>query len=112
MDLAKLEAKAMAPAESVGRPAGTIQSVIRLFDSDAQSKNIKLLFDDHSADMEYRFAAEVLERIVFNLLSNALKFTAENGEIIAGLVSKKEGIVLNIEDNGIGIPPKQTAAYF
>ncbi len=104
MDLAKLEAKAMAPAESVGRPAGIIQSVIKSFDNDAQNKNIKLVFDDGSANVEYRFAAEVLERIVFNLVSNSLKFTAESGEITARLVSKKEGIQLNVEDNGIGIP--------
>ncbi|MEQ9286008.1 MAG: two-component regulator propeller domain-containing protein [Cyclobacteriaceae bacterium] len=50
------------------------------------------------------FDAEVMERVVFNLLSNAFKFTPEHGKITIELLESKDQISITVRDNGPGIP--------
>jgi signal transduction histidine kinase len=47
---------------------------------------------------------ERFDRVLDNLLTNAVKFTPENGQINMEVLAKKGHIQLNISDNGIGIP--------
>lgn len=47
--------------------------------------------------------AEKMERICYNLLSNAFKYTPDNGTITLGLESKKDEIIFYVQDSGIGI---------
>ncbi|GHA63194.1 hypothetical protein GCM10007389_14550 [Pontibacter akesuensis] len=54
---------------------------------------------------------EMWEGIVFNLLSNALKFTFE-GEINVSLEQKHEQVVLTVADTGAGIPPEEIQKIF
>ncbi|WPP53529.1 ATP-binding protein [Catalinimonas niigatensis] len=51
------------------------------------------------------------ERIIFNLLSNALKFTFE-GEITVRLSSTEHAVMLNVEDTGTGIPAEELPHLF
>ena len=63
------------------------------FQAAARKKHIRFSFD-HMPDTNYRTQADVekLERIYFNLLSNAFKFTPENGKVTARLFAlEKEG---------------------
>lgn len=112
LDLAKLESKAMRPPESVGKPADTLRSVLESFEHEAGNKNIRLLFEDRSQAGAYYFSPEVLTRILSNLISNALKFTPENGEIKVELSSHSTGIEMTVADNGIGIPGDRLPKIF
>jgi signal transduction histidine kinase/ligand-binding sensor domain-containing protein/DNA-binding response OmpR family regulator len=67
------------------------------------------------------FDREKLEGIIFNILSNAFKFTADGGEITVRIAAKKavipggtlcECVELVIEDNGIGILPEELPKVF
>lgn len=63
------------------------------FQAAARKKHIRFAFD-HMPDTNYRTQADVekLERIYFNLLSNAFKFTPENGKVTVRLFAlEKEG---------------------
>ncbi|WP_392387721.1 hybrid sensor histidine kinase/response regulator transcription factor [Bacteroides salyersiae] len=63
------------------------------FQAAARKKHIRFSFD-HMPDTNYRIQADVekLERIYFNLLSNAFKFTPENGKVTVRLFAlEKEG---------------------
>lgn len=63
------------------------------FQAAARKKHIRFSFD-HMPDTNYRTQADVekLERIYFNLLSNAFKFTPENGKVTVRLFAlEKEG---------------------
>jgi len=44
-------------------------------------------------------------QVLNNLVSNAVKFTAENGHITIGVVQQTNTVLVSVEDNGIGIPP-------
>lgn len=47
---------------------------------------------------------EMLRNVLINLLSNAIKYSPPETEITFGTEQKKSGIVLNIQDQGVGIP--------
>lgn len=53
-----------------------------------------------------------IERILFNLVSNALKYTLEEGNIIVSLVRKDDDILLQVSDNGVGIPEQEVNDIF
>ena len=48
--------------------------------------------------------ADKLERAVYNIISNALKFTPKGGTITANLVRKANKLLLSVQDSGSGIP--------
>jgi len=53
-----------------------------------------------------------IKQIITNLLSNALKFTPENGKITASLQYAPPNVLISITDNGIGIPKENQKSIF
>jgi PAS domain S-box-containing protein len=78
----------------------------------ADSKGINLIFDTDCEEKVMAFDPDKLERIVLNLLSNALKFTNTNGEILVSIADKNEYILLTVKDTGIGIPEDKYQLIF
>jgi DNA-binding response OmpR family regulator/two-component sensor histidine kinase len=81
----------------------------------------KELADAKHIDFELNFAeesiiciadAQKLESILFNLLSNALKFTPDYGQIFLELSQSKEDISIRVKDTGIGISEKDLPSIF
>ncbi|MBU2912589.1 hybrid sensor histidine kinase/response regulator transcription factor [Reichenbachiella agariperforans] len=69
----------------------------------ANQKNITFNVNyDHV--IETWFDHEILERVIFNLLSNAFKYTPAGGKIDVHLVLNGEYVDIIVEDNGEGIP--------
>ncbi len=70
----------------------------------AENKGIRLVFD---TDAEERYMAcdpYIIERVMLNLLSNALKFTDKGGSIFVGISNKMDRVIIKVTDTGIGIP--------
>jgi adenylate cyclase len=67
------------------------------------SKNKKIFIN---AEIDF------LEKIVFNLLSNALKFTPEKGSIEVKVVEKKNKVKIEVIDSGVGISPEEQKKLF
>lgn len=71
---------------------------------------------DNHADYTVTADAEKLERIVYNLLSNAFKFTPENGSInvILATFSKEDKTILRLQvtDTGVGMPAEHVQHIF
>ncbi len=80
-----------------------IQEVINLLDGDALHKNISLQpIIDHSLTV---LADEnMVKTILRNLISNAIKFTPNNGSIFIKTTSMQNEVEVTIEDTGVGIP--------
>lgn len=53
-----------------------------------------------------------MRQAVQNLISNAIKYSKENGNIVVGCEHKPDEIVFSVKDNGIGIPKKQQGQIF
>ena len=55
---------------------------------------------------------EYLERLVWNLVSNALKYTPPGGTVTVALERRGRLVVLSVGDTGCGIPPEQVESLF
>ena len=53
-----------------------------------------------------------LKQILFNLISNALKFTPEQGQVRIAFTHRDDTVFITVADNGIGIPPDEQVAIF
>jgi len=110
LDLRKMEVSELKLNISGGDIAVFIRSTADSFTDLAQERNIS--FHYHS-EMEHLFALfdkDKLERILFNLLSNAFKFTPKGGTIgveLAALEKEEQSVLLELKvrDTGIGIAP-------
>ena len=80
-----------------------IRQVIQQFDFLAQSQNISLKFKSNSTDVFTWFDPFLMEQILYNLISNAFKYTPTGGEINLLMVDSAENVILSISDTGIGI---------
>ena len=82
--------------------AESMKQWIMLFSASAQKKHITISMDAPDTIM-LRADQDKIERICYNLLSNALKYTSEGGEI--SLMAKEEGgrVMISVADNGCGI---------
>lgn len=103
LDLSKLEAKAFTLHEQKGVPADVVGSIVHSFASEAAKKNIQLSFSDQTNHLQCRFYADALERVLYNLISNAIKFTEQGGKIDVSLSSNGDQLQLIVKDNGPGI---------
>ena len=54
----------------------------------------------------------LLERVLVNILDNAIKYTTEGGRIAVQAFKKDSDLILRISDNGVGIPPEARNAVF
>ena len=84
---------------------------IKLFSVSAQKKHIAISMDAPDTIM-LRADQDKIERICYNLLSNALKYTSEGGEI--SLMAKEEGgrVMISVADNGCGISSDELPYIF
>lgn len=78
----------------------------------AKSKNITLQFDTTEEEMYSDFDEDKIERIVLNLLSNALRFTPRGGFIMVNMTRENECINISIKDTGIGIEKEKIDLIF
>lgn len=72
----------------------------------AKSKGINLIFDTNNEEVFMEFDEEFMQRIVINLVSNALKFTKPGGYVETSIVSSEDDIRIYFRDNGVGMEEK------
>lgn len=91
--------------------AESMKQWIMLFSVSAQKKHIAISMDAPDTIM-LRADQDKIERICYNLLSNALKYTSEGGEI--SLTAKEENgrVMISVADNGCGISSDELPYIF
>jgi signal transduction histidine kinase len=67
------------------------------------SKNISIVFDTNTEEKIIACDSEMMERIVLNLISNAIKFSNEGDEIFVQVKNRNEFVEISVKDTGIGI---------
>jgi len=99
---------------SLRRVACDLRSVVaNAVDSieDARARPITIETDDSTSYMLLADAPR-LERVVANLLTNALKYSAEGAPVVARLARQGSDVVLEVIDRGIGIAPESIQHLF
>ena len=77
--------------------------VYQCFVQQATSRHITYQFTSSHESIEIQGDYEKIEIALFNLLSNAFKFTPEQGSILFNVTETKEGVTIDISDTGCGI---------
>ena len=84
---------------------------IKLFSASAQKKHITISMDAPDTIM-LRADQDKIERICYNLLSNALKYTSEGGEITLTAKEENGRVMISVADNGCGISSDELPYIF
>jgi len=88
-----------------------VENNFKLLDNTAKSKDIKLI--NQTSDNIKIYADEnMLNAVIRNLLSNALKFTGKGGKVNISASRKKSYVEVIIADNGIGISKEDISKLF
>ncbi|MGN0213935.1 MAG: ATP-binding protein [Muribaculaceae bacterium] len=81
----------------------------RLYGAD---RNIAVEYTSEPESIAMDFVPEYIERIVMNLLSNAMKFSHSNGVVGIHTSVKDNNLTLTVHDNGVGIPADEIKHIF
>jgi signal transduction histidine kinase len=112
LDLATIEAGMMALDLDTVDLHGMLVSVLSLVRERARRKSLKLEFDC-PADIGWIVADEKrLKQVVFNLLSNAITFTPDQGAVHLEARRAETEIVISVTDTGVGIPQAEQERVF
>ena len=103
VDLSKIEAGFFKLNLSNNNIVEVVEEIVTSVTTLTDSKGLNIIFD---TDIEEKIIAcdtEKIERIVLNLISNAIKFSVGGDEIFVNVKDKNEFIEISVKDNGIGI---------
>lgn len=90
-----------------------LERVVNLFSSAAAIRRVSLNFVSSIEDQLMIHVDPLqLEKIIYNLLSNAFKFTQSGGNIIISLHQEDENAIIRVEDNGAGISEDKVSHIF
>jgi signal transduction histidine kinase/ligand-binding sensor domain-containing protein/DNA-binding response OmpR family regulator len=114
LDFRKMEVHELKLNTRTGNLVKYIEETAYSFTDIAERRNIEFLFDTEVSQLNTNFDADKIERILFNLLSNAFKFTPEHGLVSVMLAIKGDDEFLEIKvmDTGIGIPHEKLDKIF
>ena len=113
LDLAKLESGKMQLNPQQDDIVLFVKNLFYAFESLAKQKNISLYFFSKPGQIQMVYDREKMEKIMVNLISNAIKFTDEGGEITLKIrTDQTDFIKVSLEDNGIGIAENQLPFIF
>lgn len=77
-----------------------------------EKKGITITFDTDTEEIFMLCDPDIIERIMLNLLSNALKFTDSPGHIMVGLSNRDDKIFISVKDTGVGVPEGKEKLIF
>lgn len=117
LDLARMESGALALKAEQIDITREIRLIWQNYISDADRRKIEMGFESVPGNISGWFDKEIINKIMQNLISNALKFTPENGKVQISLAEEpgpddKPCIKIEVTDTGKGIPEEELSRIF
>ncbi|WP_026309696.1 two-component regulator propeller domain-containing protein [Niabella aurantiaca] len=112
MDFRKAETAEMALHIGHHDLIGFLTTIYESFEDLSLKKNIQLQFVHDRPEMLLYFDKAQMEKVLFNLLNNAFKFTPQAGRIEIYAQDTPEQVLIHISDNGKGIAPEYLHKIF
>lgn len=111
-EYAKLEARQMELKKEPFQMTDLVQDAFAKYQVLAEEKELTVQVE-HEENLPIVFAdVSLVERVVQNLMDNALKFTPKGGTITISLEELKNGVQIKVADTGPGIPAEEQAFIF
>ena len=105
MDFRKIEFNKMQLHVSCNDMIKFTREIFTSYEVLAKNKNISFQFFTNEESLLVWFDMTMIDKVIFNILSNAFKFTKENGFIYVTIKKTDDNCIIKIEDNGIGMSP-------
>lgn len=112
LDFRKIENKKMKVLLEKTDILDLLQRVMDNFRLIAEEKHIDYRLETNQESIYCWIDRDKFEKIVFNLLSNAFKYTPEHKAIIVYANTENDNLMISVKDEGIGIDPKKQQTLF
>jgi len=111
-ELAKLDAAETRPQREAFAPGELVQDVLQKFQLKAKDLDVRLEMECPDG-LQFVYAdIALIERVLENLVSNALRHTPAGGSIVVKLAPEGSGVAVAVTDTGSGIPDKDLPHVF
>jgi len=111
LDFSKIEASALKLNATEFSPEIIINEIITILSPLSDKKNIKIKFENKCESNIYA-DLQKFQQILYNLLTNSIKYTNNNGLIKIKTEENSRTFILKVEDNGVGIEKKYLDKIF
>jgi signal transduction histidine kinase len=112
LDLSKIEAGRMDPQVTPFALSDVVQNSVALLRERATRQGIALGFDVDPSIGVIEADERMIKQVLFNLLSNALKFTGQGGHVDVSARGHAGGVLVSVHDDGVGIAEADQARIF
>ncbi len=106
LDLRQMENGTLTLRKSAVPLRRLVGEVVEALAIQAETKHQTLTLEPGEREVYSEADRHKIERVCFNILSNAIKYTPEGGAIHATVRAEGDRAVIEVDDNGIGIPPE------
>lgn len=89
-----------------------LENIVKISKTYTDKKGIDISFKSEVNKKILSLDIDKVEKIILNILSNAIKFTDTGGRIDINLYMENEQVCISIKDTGIGIPKDKTEVIF
>jgi signal transduction histidine kinase len=110
-ELARIDAGALTLELRRTPFAPLVASALRLLRPEAEARRVALSADVDET-VEARLAPDKFERVLFNLVTNALRHTPSDGSVAVRVEQRDSDLLLRVEDSGEGLAPEAPARMF
>jgi signal transduction histidine kinase len=112
LDAAKLEAGKFVLQKTDTDIKKEVEKSMALFDTAAATKQINFSLTAQGNLPQVSLDPIRFGEVMNNLISNALKYTPQNGKVLISLIPTASAMVVAVSDSGVGIPPEKQAQLF
>ena len=112
IDITKYEAGELKPHFKNENIYEIFENLVNDIKDYLKAKGISIKFTSDSEDIRIYCDKNMIERIALNIISNSIKFSKENGEINIIIKKQRNGVRINIIDDGIGISKENLKNIF
>ena len=111
LDISRIESGKMEVKIAPFKITKLIRDVADFLTPQAQAKKIELSFE-LAENLNAYLDKNLIERVLINLINNAIKFTPSGGKITLGCVQKDKQAVISVSDNGCGMKEDDLGKVF
>jgi signal transduction histidine kinase len=112
LDLAKIEAGKIVLTPEAFDPARVVEEVVTVLRPSAQAKQLEVRVAIDRAVGQVVLDPARFKQVLYNYLSNAIKFSKERGNVSVRLLAEGEEFVIEVQDDGIGIAGADLGTLF
>ena len=112
LDLSKLDSGKIQLEAELADLSSYVKGIAHAFENIALEKGVQLEVDCPSQITEMYFDKDKIHKVLFNLISNAVKFTGKGGKVLVAVKPGSKHVEIVVQDTGIGISRHKVSRIF